>query len=545
MRPHTIHTAAGLLLTAALSWGFVRAEGSARPPFESILPPHFGFGVSCFGSNGAWPERAKRELGAQWDFAYVYVFPRTEESYVAWFLGKAEKMQARPILSFYGLLELGRAAGYGGSEIDIVLRVLKDPEAMRKYLESAKRLLQQCAKSKAPVIFHAEPDSWAFMEWHGTEETHDASRCPAMVKSTGMPEVQDFPDHAGGLGQALIHLRDLYAPQVYMGFHCKDCRVGTSPELTVKFVRGCGTWDVLLGDGIGHVYKTRDAGWWDAFDEALYKRYMNWYGTVTRELGLKYIHWQSVIGKADYTLLPDYPSRERVRDYMRAGAVAVLFDLRGDPDNGGGRSDGNHGYSASPPPGHPAENTPQALCRRLAAYYKQPIPLAGLGRAAEQAAASAKPEPTPAIATPRPEPSKPKLDPAATGAWDERLRARLNAAQKSGKPVLAYLRLFGPSDASKRYRILGASGGSLHVQVEGNRMPMKWSELAPEDRANLAKGVLEAGADDAPALALAAVYLYASERVDEAEQLLAKASKSAPEAVREARLALGLDSAGP
>ncbi|MBE7466350.1 MAG: hypothetical protein HS116_23015 [Planctomycetes bacterium] len=513
----------------------VCAGEPARPPIETLLPPHFGFGISCYGSNGQWPERSKSELGVPWDFGYVYAFANSEESYLTWFFERSERMRVRPVLSFYGLLKLGQEQGIAGTEIEIVLRVLKDPALMRRYLEAVKRLLQICAKQKQPVIFHVEPDSWAFMEWHGTEETHDATKCPAMVKSSGLPEAANFPDHAGGLGQALLHLRDLYAPRVYMGFHCKDCRAGTNPELTVKFVRGCGAWDILIGDGIGHVYGSRGTGWWDTFEEARFQRYMTWFGTVTRELGLKYIHWQSVIGKADYTLLPDYPARERVRAYMNAGGVAVLFDLQGDPDKGGGRSTPHHGYSDAPPPGHPAENTVQALCARLRKYYAQPIPFPG--RAAPTAKAPEESVRVPA-AQPAPVAAKPLIDAAALAAWDGKLQARAQQALKDGASVHTYLRLFGEKDTPKRYKLAAVSAAEVQVLVQGNKMPVAWKNLSVTERAQLARGVVEAVGDEPSALVLAGVYLAGDGKLDQAEECLAKAALKDAALVVEARKVL-------
>ncbi len=357
----------------------VFAQGGApgRLPIESVLPRHFGFGISCFSAAGDWPERMKQQHGVAWDFFYIYLVPvddvRARNEHLANFLRRSEKAGAIPIVSFYQLLQRGQRRGLKGPEIEVVLQAVKDKDLMREYLADVKEVLQVLAKFPQPAIFHSEPDSWAFMEWHGTRDTHDALQCPAMVKSSGLPEAAGFDDNAAGLARAILRLRDLVAPRVYMGIHAKDFRAGTRPYLPVKLIRDCGKWDILIGDGIGHGYLKRDAGWWDTFSDDRLKLYMTWFGTLTRDLGLKYIHWQTVIGAGDYALMPDYTGKERLSSYIAAGSAACTFDLRGDPEKGG-RSDPAHGYADRPPEGHPAMNTPQALIDRLERYYKKPLP---------------------------------------------------------------------------------------------------------------------------------------------------------------------------
>lgn len=368
--------AAMLLVVMAIP---IAASDHPRPDIVKVLPSNFSFGTSWFSATGDWSIDAQ-DQGITWGYQYTYIFPNTSRApgtqaiYLEWFWDRCKRTKAMPIMSYYGLLRLAESVHIGGSEIDKVVAVCKRPDAMRIYLEETIRLLRLVNQCPMPCIFHVEPDSWAFLEWHGSNDTNDANQVVVMVQSTGIPELKDFPDTAAGFGKALLHLRDLHAPNVYMGFHAKDCRVATQAEKTAGFIKACGQWDILLGDGVGHLYDSRGDGWWNTFSESRFQAYQRWYGTLTRELRLPYIHWQSIVGKADVTFLQGYPADGRLQAYARMGAVGICFDIRGDPRTATQLSDPNHGYTAKPPTGSPFEVSLSALIRRLSAYSKNPIP---------------------------------------------------------------------------------------------------------------------------------------------------------------------------
>lgn len=366
------------------------AAASQRiPDIIQVLPAQFSFGTSWFSATRDWSIDAQSQ-GVTWGYQYTYIFPDTTRAqgtqpiYLQWFWERCQRTKAMPIMSYYGLLRLAEAANLGGSEIEKVVAVCKRTDSMRSYLQEVIRLLKAANECPVPAIFHVEPDSWAFLEWHGSNDTHDANQVVVMVQSTGIPELKDFADTAAGFGKALIHLRDLYAPKLYMGFHAKDCRVATQVEKTVAFIKDCGRWDILLGDGVGHIYDSRGDGWWNTFSESRFQAYQRWYGTLTRELKLPYIHWQSVVGKADIAFLQNYPADGRLQAYARMGSVGICFDIRGDPYTNSQLSDANHGYTAKPPAGSPNEVSATALIRRLAAYSRNPIPHAWRPAVAEK-----------------------------------------------------------------------------------------------------------------------------------------------------------------
>ncbi len=126
-RPGPMFWPAVVLLSLAAAGRFSVAGdsprgGQARPPIESILPRHFGFGISCFGAAGDWPERMRRERGVAWDFYYMYLVPvgdvKARNEHLTGFLRRSERAGAIPIVSFYQLLDRGRKGVGHGSDLD-------------------------------------------------------------------------------------------------------------------------------------------------------------------------------------------------------------------------------------------------------------------------------------------------------------------------------------------------------------------------------------------------------------------------------------------
>ncbi len=69
-------------------------------------------------------------------------------------------------------------------------------------------------------------------------ENDDAATVPAAVASTGRAELQGLPDTAAGFAQALVRLRDAYAPNVRLAYHLSDW--GTRVDLHVSKPNGSG-----------------------------------------------------------------------------------------------------------------------------------------------------------------------------------------------------------------------------------------------------------------------------------------------------------------
>ena len=99
------------------------------------------------------------------------------------------------------------------------------------------------------------------------------------VASSGHADVAGFADHAAGFGNALVALREKYAPTVRLGWHASNFRVGTRPEVMTSFYSEMGDWDLLVGE---HPHVEPEGGsWWDPWDEDRIAINLTWMSTVT------------------------------------------------------------------------------------------------------------------------------------------------------------------------------------------------------------------------------------------------------------------------
>ena len=348
---------------------------SPRPPLLDLIGDHFAFGYSSYSNTRGWGDEVRESHDIDWRFMYWYHLDIADETVLPARLAEAKASNVIPILTHYQLLDRGKLAGYeGANEWDVVTQAVQDPDVMRGYFDNVQYLMEEIARLGGPVIFQTEPDSTTWLRQYHTGETWDARDGMVAVAASGHPDLSDLDDTIAGYAQALVRLRDRYAPKdVYMGLCEFDNENGYNPDRSVKYIQSLGAkFDVLFTHHVVK-YSERGEGWWDAYSETAQQRFLTWIKTITEGTGLPYIHWQTVIGSADYGLMPDYPEQERISDLVEAGSVANLFDVyrrEGPP-----HSQPWHGYSSSPPPSHPAYNSLEKLAERLERYYKAPIPL--------------------------------------------------------------------------------------------------------------------------------------------------------------------------
>ncbi|HOU93183.1 MAG TPA: hypothetical protein PLU22_19155, partial [Polyangiaceae bacterium] len=277
---------------------------------------------------------------------------------------------AIPVYTFYELLQRGQQAGLTGTEPEVVQAVLQDPGLMRAYFDDFVFLVETVAAAPTPPIVHVEPDSWGFMSWAmGIEGNADATTVPVAVASSGHPDLAELPDHAGGLGRALLRLRDLHAPVVRLAWHASNFRAGTRPEVTTGFYSSMGEWDVLFTDS-PHL-EADEASWWEPADPAAVNANVAWLGAVSAGASLPVVMWQMPIGTTDWHLFDSEPAL--LRRFVEAGLGAVLFDLRGEGDPDGFRAVEGDGLDAVPPADSDAGGTAADMRARLAAYTTAPL----------------------------------------------------------------------------------------------------------------------------------------------------------------------------
>src|SRR6266849_10291325 len=67
------------------------------------------------------------------------------------------------------------------------------------------------------VVLHVEPDFWGYMEQRSSGDA--ANTVSAKVSETGIAGLQGLPSDVTGFAQAVVKLRDTYAPNVTLAYH--------------------------------------------------------------------------------------------------------------------------------------------------------------------------------------------------------------------------------------------------------------------------------------------------------------------------------------
>ncbi len=234
---------------------------------------------------------------------------------------------------------------------------LGDPSTMASYYDDLKLFFQDAATAGGTTVLQVEPDLWAYLEQHASHD--DATTVPVEVATSGQPDVAGLPDNAAGFAQAIVHLRDLYAPNVLLAYHFSTWGTGTDvlyadpsdPMVnwlgvrTARFEQSMGAHfniaftDLSDRDAAFKQYVNGDGGtsWYTPDD---YRRSTIYVGAFSRTAGLRVVLWQIPLGNTKMraenntwdhyqdnkveTLLGD-PNRAELDDYAHAGVVAALF----------------------------------------------------------------------------------------------------------------------------------------------------------------------------------------------------------------------------
>jgi hypothetical protein len=270
-----------------------------------------------------------------------------------------------PVFSYYELLQSSPSTG--GTELDRDFSNLNNNATMKSYYANFKLLMQKAGAYTGPVVVHVEPDLWAYMQQKGQAGgATTADQVPASVGSSGFADVGGYANSVQGFACALLHLRDLYAPQgnVVMAIHASlwssgidigsDTNPGTSAAVeadkTATFLNsacaganpyGGSTWDVVFNDVADH-----DAGWfeaqnsprwWDRTNHTLpnFARYLAWVAELHGKTGKPQVVWQVPVGNQYYLTENNTDGHyqdnraeyflNHTGDLFAAGLIAVLF----------------------------------------------------------------------------------------------------------------------------------------------------------------------------------------------------------------------------
>ncbi len=336
----------------------------------------------------------------------------TGGQFVSYYVAESEAVGMIPVFSYYQLLQSAPGNTQGEPAGDFTN--LANTTTMTSYYQDLILFFQRAA-GKSPVVLQVEPDLWAYMQQRAQGD--DGSTVPVQVASTGLSNLAGLPNNAAGFAQAIVRLRNAYAPNVILGYHFSTWGTGTDilysrpPDATVdalgvrtgNFYNSLGAnFDIAFTD-----LSDRDAAfkqlvdgdggasWYTADD---YRRSALYISAFVQTAGKRVVIWQIPLGntkmraenntwdhyqdnKVEWLL--DDPTRAHLQAYAAAGVVAFLFgrgadgntcacDADGDGVTNPAPIDGNTGVSLS------ADDDGGFFHEQAAAYYQAgalPLPL--------------------------------------------------------------------------------------------------------------------------------------------------------------------------
>ena len=260
-----------------------------------------------------------------------------------------------PVFSYYQIRQSSPGNTMGDEDAD--LTNLRNAATMNAYYADLKLFFQRAgAETGSVVTLHVEPDLWGYMQHHYGD---DPTATPAVVGSSGMPELAGLPDNAAGFARAVTKLRDAYAPNVLLAFHLSlwgttvdplyqkptDAEIDALAARSARFFSSLGAgFDLSFAE-----FSDRDAGlaraqsggaddaWWYPDDFARNVRYLAKFSTLTQK---RIVLWQIPMGNTKMRAvnntyghyqdnkvewLFDDPGRVNLGAYARAGVFAFLF----------------------------------------------------------------------------------------------------------------------------------------------------------------------------------------------------------------------------
>ena len=354
---------AAIIVVAALA-GFApsRIIAASLPPLPPSWPSTFELGMSD-GPGDAAGIRAT----APFAFRSQYLAGgantgggwstwNTDGAFVTYYVQDSVDHGVTPVFDYYMLLQSLPASG--GDEGAKNYSNLNNAGTMRSYFADLRLFFQRAgAFSGRRVILHYEPDLFGFLQQRASGD--DATTVSASVASSGDGDVAGLPNNAAGLAQAVIRLRDRYAPNVVVAYHLSvwgtrnDILYSNPPDATVDalagraaaFYRSLGaSFDLSFAessdrDAAFKQYQYNDGGaaWWDAGDYARNARFLAGFvaGSVTRV-----VLWQMPLGNTRMRAMDntwghyqdnhvewflDESARTHLATYANAGVIGLIF----------------------------------------------------------------------------------------------------------------------------------------------------------------------------------------------------------------------------
>jgi hypothetical protein len=346
------------------------STASALAPVPPGMPTHFSFGVMNSPGDTALLNDMRTHNGTAWDFRYQYLAGgvNTGKGWETWnspagafvtsYLQESQANGYIPTLVYYELRQsTSTCTGCDDGSTDRTN--LADPAVMAAYYGNWRLLMQKIGQFGKPVLVIVEPDLWGFLQESIVFGANSATAVAASVASSGDADAAGFANTAQGFAQALLHIRDRYAPNALLTLHVSDWAtttdIGSSTDAslnvqqvaatTVQFLltaglrgnpKGVSTWDLLSND-VSDRDSAQGAAWWDPKNQYFpnFARYLSFISAVAAGTNRRIVMWQVPEGNQYFDTMNDSPHHTQdnrpqyilghILDFARAGVIAVLF----------------------------------------------------------------------------------------------------------------------------------------------------------------------------------------------------------------------------
>ena len=334
------------------------ASGTAtQDPVPTGLPATLFVGLSAHpGAEQTWVKSS----GVPWAMCYQYISSGVlpAQSWVTtWgtnfaynYAVSSHGVGCIPELTYYQIVPTGGEGAQAESA------TLKNTSTMGYYFKDFTALMKQLHSYGSTAVVHVEPDMFAYMQ----SINGNPAAIPVAVASSGNGDVAGYPNTFAGFGEALLHLRDLYAPNVVMAAHVstwswglsKDAslNVATTAKSDAAFMTGLGNWDLFFTDVSDrdagyyqHVLNDGGAHWWDTTNATLpnFNRFNSWASAFTTAAHKRLVIWQIPIGNTlmrtsnntnyhyqdnrEQYWLENYPTNQAMSELAKSGVIGLLF----------------------------------------------------------------------------------------------------------------------------------------------------------------------------------------------------------------------------
>ncbi|MGH2634041.1 MAG: hypothetical protein ACRDG3_11575, partial [Tepidiformaceae bacterium] len=240
IRKLTLPAAMGAIAIAFLAAAFLMNGGGVAPAqaasglaaLPAGWPTTLQLGMSD-APGGAAAMKATTNFG----FRYQYLAGgvntgsgwatwNTNGAFATYYIQDSIANNITPVFTYYQVRQ--SAPGNGQAEATGVLNNLNTTSTMTAYFNDLKLFFQKAgAFPSTLVVLQVEPDMWGYVQQAAKGD--DASTVPAQVASTGLPELSGLPNTMTGFAQAIVRLRNQYAPNVKLGYHLSYWGTGTDP----------------------------------------------------------------------------------------------------------------------------------------------------------------------------------------------------------------------------------------------------------------------------------------------------------------------------